>query len=141
MLGVDELTAVTFSIPGKPFAKQRPRFSRRNGRAFTPKQTVSFEQTVGTIAAQHIKDPLQGPVEVTIHATFEMPKSWSAKKKDRMRGRPHIQRPDLDNVEKAILDGLNRIAFADDEQGWNVVKTKAWGDAGVTHVTLVGADA
>ena len=28
----------------------------------------------------------------------------------------HTQRPDIDNLEKAVLDGLNKVAFEDDAQ-------------------------
>lgn len=127
---------ITFEIPGKPFAKQRPRFSTKNGRAFTPKATISFEQTVGTIAARHFPEPLSGPVRIQIFATFAPAKSWSNKKTQEHLGRYHTQRPDLDNVEKAILDGLNRIAFADDSQVAWVEKRKVWGPSAKTVVTV-----
>jgi len=35
-----------------------------------------------------------------------MPKSWSKKKKTHMDGKPHIVRPDIDNLLKALLDGI-----------------------------------
>ena len=70
---------ITFEIPGKPFAKQRPRATRQ-GRVYTPKETVSFERTVGQIAAHHFPKPFDGPVSVFIWATFQPPKSWSRKK-------------------------------------------------------------
>lgn len=126
----------TFVIPGKPFAKQRPRFSRRNGRAFTPKETVSFEQTVGTIASLHFKEPLQCPVRLKIAATFEPPKSWSKKKIAEHINRPHTQSPDLDNIEKAISDGMNRIAYDDDRQIAQKSSTKIWGPRAQTVVTV-----
>lgn len=130
------MASVTFEIPGRPWAKQRPRFSRRSGRAFTPKETVSFEQTVGTIAALHFPAPLEGPVRLRIAATFETPASWSKKKTAETINRPHMQRPDLDNIVKAISDGLNRIAYADDGQIVQVEASKIWGPAGRTVVTV-----
>ena len=129
---------VTFTIPGKPFAKQRPRFSRRSGRAFTPQETVSFERTVGQIAMPHFPEPLTGPVKLTIVATFEPPASWSKKKTAEHLNRPHTQRPDLDNIQKAILDGLNRIAFADDGQVADIQTIKMWGHPAGTVVTVEG---
>lgn len=127
---------ITFEIPGKPFAKQRPRFSRANGRAFTPKETVSFERTVGMLAAQHFPQPIDGPVKITIRATFEPPQSWSKKKTAEHLNRPHTQRPDLDNIGKAICDGLNRIAFADDSQIAEMNVRKVWGPAARTVVIV-----
>jgi len=35
-----------------------------------------------------------------------MPKSWSKKKKEEMYCQPHKQRPDLDNLIKALQDCL-----------------------------------
>jgi len=42
------------------------------------------------------------------HVIFyiEMPKSWSFKKKDEMNGTPHQQRPDVDNLLKALMDAV-----------------------------------
>ena len=124
---------ITFVIPGKPFAKQRPR-STRQGRVYTPAETVSFERTVGQIAAQHFAAPITGPVSVEIIATFAIPASWSQKKRAAALHRPHTQRPDLDNCQKAILDGLNRIAFADDGQVAQIAARKMWG---LTEQTVV----
>lgn len=131
---------MTFTVPGKPFAKQRARATRQ-GRVYTPAATVSFERTVGQIAALHFPDPITGPVSVEIIATFETPASWSAKKRAATIHRPHTQRPDLDNCQKAILDGLNRIAFADDGQVAQITARKVWGLVAqtVVHVEPIGA--
>lgn len=128
--------AVSFFIPGKPFGKQRPRFSRKFGRAFTPAATVSFERTVGEIALQHFAAPFDGPVALEVHATFKPAESWSRKKREASLGQPHVQKPDLDNLVKGISDGLNRIAFADDSQIARVTCSKAWGAAEGTLVTV-----
>ena len=129
--------AIFFIIPGKPFGKQRPRFSRRSGRAFTPKETVSFEQTVGTLAAKHFPQPLVGAVRIDIVAVFEIPASWSNRKREAHLGQPHTQRPDLDNIGKAVCDGLNRIAFADDAQIADIHISKQWGEQAHTAVRVV----
>lgn len=126
---------VTFVVPGKPFAKQRPRATRQ-GRVYTPKETVSFERTVGQIAMEHFEDPLAGPVRVQIAATFKPPQSWSKKRTAETIHRPHTQRPDLDNCAKAILDGLNRIAWADDGQVAEITCRKVWGVTEQTVVTV-----
>lgn len=107
---------VSIVIPGRPFAKQRPRFDRRSGRAYTPGATVSFERSVGMIAAQHVQETMKGPIRVTVKAYFAPAQSWSKKKKAAALGQPHVQKPDADNLIKAVLDGLNRIAFPDDAQ-------------------------
>lgn len=131
---------VTLTIPGTPFAKQRARATRQ-GRVYTPAATVSFERTVGTLAGPLFPAPMDGPLAVEIIATFEPPPSWSAKKRAAMMWQPHTQRPDLDNLAKAVLDGLNRIAFADDSQVAQQTLRKVWGSPArtVVHVRRIGA--
>jgi Holliday junction resolvase RusA-like endonuclease len=62
------------------------------------------------------------------HITFiiPMPKSWSKKKMDDMLGKPHQQRPDIDNLHKGLLDAI----FEDDCQVWDHRVTKLWGITG-----------
>ena len=129
---------VTFEIPGKPFAKQRPRFSRKSGQAYTPKATESYESLVRAKALPLFPKPLIGPVIVEIIAIFEPAASWSKKRRAEAMCRPHTQRPDRDNIEKAILDGLNRVAFEDDAQVFDGRTTKCWGPVAKTVVTVEG---
>lgn len=126
---------VAFDIPGAPFAKQRPRMTR-SGRAYTPAATVSYERTVGTIALQHCPKPFTGPVRLTVKAVFPIPQSWSRKKREEHIWRAHTQRPDFDNVLKAICDGLNAVAFADDAQIAECTVTKTWGERGNVVVVV-----
>lgn len=128
--------AYTFTIHGKPFGKQRPRFSRQSGRTYTPTKTVRFEGTIAEIALKHFAQPIEGPVRVTIFATFSTAKSWSKKKRAEHLHRPHTQKPDLDNIGKAICDGLNRIAFADDSQIAELTVRKVWGLSDQTVVMV-----
>jgi Holliday junction resolvase RusA-like endonuclease len=120
---------ITFTIPGKPFGKQRPRATGRGGfaRMYTPKETVSFERVVGQIALPLFPAPITGPVRLTVFATFEPAASWSKKKRAQHLHRHHTQKPDTDNILKALKDGLNRIAWVDDSQVCEVVARKVWG--------------
>jgi Holliday junction resolvase RusA-like endonuclease len=63
-----------------------------------------------------------------------MPKSWSKAKKDEMRGGPHQQTPDKDNLEKAILDSL----YENDSHVWDGWVTKLWADEGAIEVEEIG---
>ena len=57
-------------------------------------------------------------VHVNIHAMFPIPKSFSKAKREKAIAweiAPQTK-PDLDNVVKAVLDGLNGVAYADDKQ-------------------------
>lgn len=67
-----------------------------------------------------------------LRLTFElpMPKSWSQQKKDAMRGMPHQQKPDLDNLAKAVGDAL----YGNDAVIHELHARKVWADEG--RVTL-----
>ncbi|QSM00617.1 RusA family crossover junction endodeoxyribonuclease [Oceanospirillum phage vB_OliS_GJ44] len=55
-----------------------------------------------------------------------MPKSWSAKKKAEMAGQPHQQKPDLDNLLKALFDATRK----EDSGIYSISAIKEWGDHG-----------
>ena len=127
--------SVSFAIPGRPFAKQRARATRQ-GRVYTPKETVRFEQVVSQIGIEHFSAPFAGPLRLTIIATFAPAPSWSRKKRDATLGTYHIQKPDTDNLVKAVSDGLNRIAWGDDSQIAELVARKQWGTEDGTLVIV-----
>ena len=129
---------VTLIIPGKPFAKQRHRVGTFGGkaRAFNTAQNERFESVVQAVAAGLFPAPIVGPVNLTIYATFEPPQSWSQKKRAAHLHRPHTQKPDLDNIAKAVKDGLNRIAWGDDSQVAELYARKVWGLTAQTVVTV-----
>lgn len=51
-----------------------------------------------------------------------MPKSWSKKKKAKMCGKPHQQKPDIDNLAKAFLDAI----LDEDKQVYRFGAEKYW---------------
>lgn len=106
---------VTFTVPGIPVGKGRPRFMR-NGHTYTPQKTRDYEdKVVQCWKCQSWKGFADGiPLTATVTAFFTVPKSTSKKKAAAMDGTPHIKRPDADNVAKAILDALNGHAYNDD---------------------------
>lgn|SRR3990167_923844 len=55
-----------------------------------------------------LKYPKPLPEAVQIAFYLPMPDSWSEKKKVLMNGKPHKQKPDLDNLVKATLDSLSK---------------------------------
>ena len=88
---------IEFTVPGEPQSKGRPRFYH-NGKfvkAYTPEQTVSFENLVKLAWMQRAEDQfsdpirkLTGAIKAEIWAFFPIPKSASKKKqKDMMRFR------------------------------------------------------
>ena len=113
---------IHFSVPGEPQGKGRARAARRGDSIamITPAKTVAYESLIGMCAntAMRGRPPLAGQVHLELLAYFSVPISWSQKKRDQaLQGtvRPG-KKPDLDNVIKAIGDGANGIAWADDSQ-------------------------
>ena len=126
---------IDFVIHGEPKGKGRHRSriaGMKGGRQFvahyTPKDTVEYENLVRMAAheAMHGAVPTIHPVHVTIIACCSVPTSWSKKKQARALAGEIFPtgKPDLDNVEKAILDGMNKIVFRDDAQVCSVTKLK-----------------
>lgn len=115
---------IAFIIPGRPTGKGRPKFARRGAgvSTYTDAKTASYENKVALFAQQaFVGIPAHtGAVEMTVIAYFKPPASASKVAVERMlRGDPRTHptvKPDFDNIVKAVLDGLNGIAFADDKQ-------------------------
>ena len=129
---------IEFTIPGKPFGKKRHRIGMIGGkaRAFSPEENRSFEQKVAELARPMFPAPIEGPVKLRIIAVFEVPRSWSNKRQAAALGGYHTQKPDRDNIEKAVQDGLNRIAWRDDGQVADGRSVKRWGRYSETIVQV-----
>lgn len=121
---------ILFTIPGAPVPKARPRITK-TGHTYTPAKTKDYEELVkwSYIAAyQHMK--LERPLAVEICFHMPMPKSASNPQKSKMlRGEiKPAKKPDIDNLAKAVLDGLNGIAYNDDNQIVELKLQKKYGE-------------
>ena len=68
--------------------------------------------------------------KVEINIFIPVPKSWSKKKKSANLGRPHKQRPDLDNLIKAV----QYILMKEDSAIWKITAVKRWGVYGAIRI-------
>ena len=116
-----------FIIPGEPVAKGRPKLSRYG--TYTPKKTKEYEEHIKQEWRKNgYREPLTGAVMVDITFYRNIQKSGSkAVKTAKLTGKvkPTIK-PDLDNYIKAVLDGLNGLAWVDDSQIINISATKEY---------------
>ena len=101
---------VEFVVYSKPQGKARPRFTRQGNRAYTPKETKLYEQQIAKAYRAAANGFSFGDKPVEIWITAVMPKAKTSKKEY-----PTIK-PDIDNIQKAVFDGLNGIAYNDDKQ-------------------------
>ncbi len=114
------MDAITFSVPGKPVGKGRPKATTISGQArmYTPKKTVNYENLVKVSYMREHSErkpfPPGLPLRLSVWCWFAIPKSWTKKKK--VAALHHVGKPDADNILKAIGDALNGIAWHDDSQ-------------------------
>ncbi len=122
---------VEIEVSGQPQGKGRPRFTR-TGKAYTPDKTREYEsriQAAAWKAMQNMKlDMTERFVSVEIIAFMEIPKSWSnVKRMEAEYGAlQHTTKPDLDNIVKAALDGMEGAVYASDKQVTNIKARKMY---------------
>ena len=109
---------IQFKVPGLPRGKGRPRFSR-SGHPYTDEKTRDYETyIVHCYRAAHGALRFPDTAFLSVHTTayFLIPKSASrAQRADMESGRIlPARKPDVDNIEKVVLDALNGIAYKDD---------------------------
>lgn len=117
------------TIPGKPVGKARPRFRGAGFKVitYTPPATKKYEKGVARIYKQSAGVLYtEIPLRVRILAKFPIPESWSKKNKEKaLKGEI---KPNLDNIAKIILDGLNGVAYTDDKQVTSLEIEKVYSD-------------
>lgn len=86
-----------FTVPGEPVPKARPRVLGTV--TYTPARTKAHERLVWVHAAKAGVRPIVGPV--TMWLDFYVTR---------------MDRGDLDNLAKTVLDALSGTAYADDRQ-------------------------
>jgi len=106
---------------------------------YTPEKTANYEGLVAFAGRQAMAGTplIDGPASVWLQIVCQIPASWSKKKRSAaLAGEVYpTTKPDIDNVEKAIFDGLNGVVWRDDVQVVKVFKTKLYGETpGVTVV-------
>lgn len=106
--------------PGKPRMtrqdkwKQRPRVMRYR----------EWADAARPAAGVKTKVMLTKPTTLTFRAYLAMPASWSASKREAMRGQPCLSKPDRDNLDKALADAI----FENDECVYAGDQEKFWDD-------------
>lgn len=138
-----DMDSILFSVPGPPQGKARARTVRgRGGQTFsyTPDKTVLYENLIKISYLQVSKKIFNNkePINVRITACFEPAKSASKKKRMQMLSgeiKP-TKKPDIDNITKCILDGLNGVAYRDDTQVVEVSAKKIYAEKAEVKVEI-----
>ena len=117
---------IWFEIPGPAKGKERPRNGK--GYFYTPQNTKDYEELVKVCYRQKCKEPpTKEAFKVCIVVWMVSAKSLSKKKRAELENHPPMKKPDIDNIAKIILDGLNGVAWEDDRQVSSLEIVKLWG--------------
>ena len=127
-----------FTILGIPVAQGRPLASRR-GKFIAmrdPQKSKDYKARIAYEAGQAFKAlgidrPADGPVEMGIIFHFNRPKSLPQKVEYK------ISKPDLDNLAKAIMDGLEGIAYLRDAQIFHLECGKQFSEQPMVEVAMI----
>ena len=132
---------ISVTIPGEPVGQGRPRAAVVNGkpRMYSPKTSGDWRARAAWFMREEVKEPLSGPLWVTIWAVFGLPKSKIRKRSPQPNRTPCTKRPDIDNVVKAILDAGNGILWADDAQVYRLEVFKLYGREGEAPSVILEA--
>jgi Holliday junction resolvase RusA-like endonuclease len=117
----------------------------RSGHVYTPSATRVYEKLI----AQHWLDnvpvhkPHTGPVSLLMRFYFARPKSHYGTGRNsnvlKESAPQHmLQTPDIDNLEKAVMDALNGVAFVDDKQVVYKEAAKSWAVGNMVVVEMRG---
>lgn len=115
-------------VEGKIKGKARPRFNTKTGRAFTPGDTITYENWIKCCYQEQDGKFIDGPVKARIYVYYKIPKSYTKKRVQAIRDglEMPLKKPDSDNIAKIVLDSLNKIAFDDDAQVVELTVVKKW---------------
>lgn len=96
------------------------------------------EQFLAAMLAPHRPaEPLDGPVYFQARWCYPYRKSEKKSVVNAEREIPHATRPDLDNLEKNLLDVLTQLQFwHDDAQVFTKSTAKVWGPRGYLAIAI-----
>ena len=112
-----------------PVAKQRPRFNTYSKATYTPAKTKNAEKEIAVAYINKFgKTLLKGALEMKVICEYQVPKSYTKKKKGLAKEGllPKLTSPDVDNLSKTVLDALNKIAYEDDKQVISLLSEKRY---------------
>ena len=119
----ETMPTVTLNVAGIPAAQPRQRFARRGNfvHTYTPDTADGWK---AAIEAEAIKSGVKigkgVPIKLTIMLKMPRPKSRPVEI-------PHIVKPDLDNLAKAVMDALSDAGiWHDDAQVYRLYASKCY---------------
>lgn len=116
---------ISLDLFGCPVATPRPRFNSYTKHTYDKPEHVKLKEGCKwQIRSQYREKPLCCAVSVDITFFLPVPKNTSKPKtREMLNGKlHHIHKPDIDNLQKFVLDCLNGLVIEDDR---NVIEIRA----------------
>ena len=146
------IRSLSFTVPGPVKGQGRPRAYVRNGHAktYNSEEDFVYRNKIQLIAIDAARKaghrvssipPEKGySVEITIQRG--VPKSYSRKKTARALSGGILPKtkPDLDNVAKQVLDGMNGIVYQDDSAVTELSMRRVYGITDKLDVLITWED-
>lgn len=137
---LDDLT-IEFWVPGTPIPQGSKRIGRHgkfpvilddNDKVLRPwRKTVA---TAATFAMQG-REPLDCAVCMSLNFVMPRPKSTPKRRTPKA-----IRKPDLDKLERAVLDALTGVCFSDDSHVVSLIGSKRIAEIGETAGVHIGLE-
>lgn len=136
-------------VPSVPQGKARPRATAVGGfaRVYTPSTTKLYENLIKIVYQRDYPNekPTSEPISLELVFRFPYPKSayWVVNSKhngelrSEWKGRKFTSKPDIDNLMKAVFDGLNGVAYKDDSQIRHVSASKVYDEKPGVEITIL----
>jgi Holliday junction resolvase RusA-like endonuclease len=131
---VETVSPIVIVVAGEaaPFSKKVMSWKAKDGRfgthAYDSAKYAGWKDQARYVAAKTMegRPPLECPLEFLLRVYFQIPASWSNKKRELCRRgliRPTVT-PDADNLCKAAADSLTGIVIRDDKYIVNAIIQK-----------------
>jgi Holliday junction resolvase RusA-like endonuclease len=126
-------------IPPKPLKRarhaSRGKFISTYYTAKDKQEMMTLENAISNALTQSDKDYIAErlksenlEIALLLEFGFEMPQSYSKKKREALMGKGHTNAVDLDNLIKNVQDRGNGILWSDDKYITSVTARKMWSD-------------
>ena len=138
---------ISFTVNEPPVPQPRARHAVNRGHAVTyqapkahPIHQFKFACREQAARAMDGQPPMLGPIRLTVTFLMPRPKYMMTAKYPNREMPPHIKRPDLDNLIKAVKDALSGVAWKDDCQVCSIIAEKAYTEKSESPCVMIVAE-
>jgi Holliday junction resolvase RusA-like endonuclease len=117
-------TEYSLFVNGIPKAQPRPRMAA-GGHAYNPPSADAWKETVRAAFNAFRKPPLTNPVCLRVSFFLPRPKALKGE-----AACPHVKKPDVDNLLKAVMDAMTGAGVWKDDALVYVTEAGKWYAAG-----------